>query len=278
MTSLYPMKVSVWALITLFFLNVSVNSAQAQDALTIYKKAVDEINCATTKLLLAAYDRPATARKIKSCTYSEITGEVKTIEEKTIKGYKKLILDVANDINSYKNKIENPVEYSLYEDALANLTTETIENFSTACVKYRTEKNGVCQKLDKKVASLKSDFNKIKALALTNIKRETYNANNTATDNNNNEPVEEVRAIPSTSPETVTDNTTNQETNNITAVNNNEGERIVVKDSSKGTSMWYTLIIIVLAALVAWLYKGQTELKEQMEDIKMLLKILNKKK
>lgn len=255
----------------LFSLLFAYHFVLAQNQQDIYKRAIDEINCITIKTLLTSYDRPIAARMIQTCSYDNVTRAIEKVQENTIKGYKSLILETAQAINGYKNKVENPAEYSLYESALEEAQTLALRRYEEVCSKNKGANNSVCMQMEQKALKLQSELNGIVGAALPKIAKSTYKAPNST-------------AAPVEAQATETANSDNN--NNI---NNevpheeyaNNASPASTNSSGTGTSIWSMIsavIMLALIAAVAWLFKENNELKEKMDDINMLLKMLNQKK
>ncbi len=257
----------------------NVNALNQQE---VFFKAVDDINCVTQKLLLTGFDRPIAARNIKTCTYNEIAKELNVIQENQTKGYKQMFISLADNINSYKKKIDNPAEYSLYENALEDLSGYALDNFRGICEKFAKADNNICVKLDQKMLKLEVEINNIKDQSLSNISRYTYgetSGNRTSNVNTNtNTNTEVVRTTSKKSPDSKVyqEEQANQTPtlNNAAANNANDSNT----RSSAGTSWFALFMLLLLTAIAVWLYRENTRLKGRVEDVEVLLNMFNKKK
>lgn len=244
--------------ISLFFsINVSL-SAQGQQKL--YENAIDNINCATVKILLVGFDRPIAARNIKNCRYADIMSELNDVQENQTKGYKQRFIDLANGINTYKNKLKGKQKYSAYENALDQVSSLALKNFEQICKNFQTPDNNVCERLDQKQIKLQTDIQNIveqnlKAIsqyADENVETETVPTQTTS------EPTRTTNDTPTTNYSEETTNTQNE-----------------------GNAMLPMFLMIVLSLVIAaliWLYKQQAELKEKVEDLEILFRVLHEKK
>lgn len=243
----------------------------AQPQQDIYNRAIDEINCATVKTLLISYDRPVAARMIQTCSYDNIARALDKVQENTIKGYKKLIVETAQTINGYKSKVANPAEYSLYESALEEAQALALKRYEDVCSKNKGSNTTVCANMEQKALKLQSELNGIVSTALPKIAKQTYGGEKAAT----------------TTEKTAATNSENANVKKpieeIPRKEYSNGAQPEISNSSNGgSSNFWTLlhaaIILGLIAAVAWLFKENRELKEKMDDITMLLKVLNQKK
>jgi hypothetical protein len=251
----------------------SIYLTKAQTSQEVYSRAIDEINCTMTKTLLVSYDRPVAARMIQTCNYSSITNAIDKVQENTIKGYKKLIAEAAQNINAYKQKIPNPTEYSLYESTLEEAQTLALRQYEDVCGKNKGANSSVCAQMEQKALKLQSELNSIVGAALPKIAKQTYGNTGKQTAQAN------AAAETPTEKTTTREEVPRQEYNSETP--NNAAELSNDSSSSGGSSIWSMLsaiIIVALVAAVAWLFKENRELKEKMDDITMLLKMLNQKK
>lgn len=270
----------------------STLTLQAQQPQEIaYKKAIDEINCAMVRELLISYDRPVVARNLYDCSYNNISVQVNKIKENTIKGYKKLILDAASDINGYKTKVSNPAEYSLFETALSDAKSLAVKRFEQVCEKNKGANNSVCVDMDKRAVKLQSAINDIVNTALADIAKNTYGGENApkAGTPKTSEGATAGSASPKTDNNSNTSNAESSEEASMAAAEDkktatqtdNSAEDTGSGQRRGGSSFWGFLqaaLFIGLIAAVGWLYKENTELKEKLRDIEMLLKILNQRK
>lgn len=262
--------------ITLFVLICQLALA-AQGQNTFYEKAVDEINCYTTKALLYNFERSSVANKIgNNCTYPNITSETSKVKENVLQGYRQRILDNAAAINAYKQKIETSASPSEYEYLLRDLQSYAIASLGEVCKPYLGKSPNVCSNLNKDQITLQGDINHIIGQALKNIKNPTaaQASNNTATSTATGTTTQR----PAQSPETTTTN----RTRNISAENHTTADVPANNTNANNTTMGMTtvnaVLFITLFIVIAWLFKENQELREQIEDIKTLLKVLTKKK
>lgn len=248
----------------------ATQSAAAQPQQEVYTQTIDQINCATVKTLLISYDRPVAARMVQPCNYDNILRAINTVQENTIKGYKKMILETAQSINSYKSKVTNPAEYSLYESALEEVQALALRRYEEVCSKNKGANATVCTNMEQKSLKLQSEINSLVQDALPKISQQTYGGGKSAQ-----------KAEPS-KPKSRTDNTTATEDVPRSEYSNGaQPETTEQAGSSSGSRLWVSLQALVLLGLIAaviWLFKENRELKEKMDDIAMLLKMLNQKK
>ncbi|OWY22921.1 hypothetical protein B6N25_05805 [Sphingobacteriales bacterium TSM_CSS] len=240
----------------------------AQQQITDYKQAVDDVNCVLAKKMLISFERASLARGIKDCTYEAVVKEVRKVQENKTKGYKQDILDILSKVNNYKTKVDNPSEYVLFETTLDNLATLAVQSYSDLCDKYAKSGNSICKDFNQTSASLEQEVAVIVNNALLEIGQNTYGGEKAKTRPAPDKP----------QPRTVEPAETG------TANQANDGQVTEVSDSSKpGTgaslaSVISTIVLVLLIAAVGWLYKEQQELKEQLEDIKMMLRVFNQKR
>ncbi len=264
------------ALLSLMCTTTTLQAQQPQEV--AYRKAIDEINCAMVRELLISYDRPVLARNLYDCSYQNITTQIGKIKENTIKGYKKMITDAASDINNYKTKVSNPAEYSLFETALSDAKSLAVKRFEEVCSKNKGVNNSVCIDMDKRAIKLQSSINDVMNNALSEIAKNTYGGEKAPKASPPKTSQEAAAVEDKDSPthqesaETAPDNSTNT----TTAASNNSSQ-----STGRSSNFWGILqaaLFIGLIAAVGWLYKENTELKEKLHDIEMLLKILNQRK
>lgn len=257
------------SIFTLLFLLTSIaTSVQAQVQMDIYHKAIEDINCATIKLLLIGYDRPIASRSIKSCSYDAIEKEVKKVNENQIRGYKTLFLKLAAEINAYKGKIDNPSEYSHFASSLEEVSTYAVQQFRAICQKHQAVSNRICVRLDQKVLQLEGDINDIANTALTEISQHTFGAGKP-------KPIK-VETPKTTNPNTET--STNTETEVEAEAETTDSDEDSTKPTkSGGTSLIVVFILILLIGAVAWLFKENYLLREELADLKLLLKALSQR-
>lgn len=244
-----------------FFVSFVVYAENNQQ---IYDHAIDDINCKTTKLLLSLYKRAATARTISTCTYEEIQKGIGRVQENQLKGYKQKIAELSTTIDRYKTKTAANASPEDYEEKLTALNETILDKFRKICEEDRKATTEVCQELDVKLLGLQSDLSNITLQAITKMKTPVHSTA-TAT-----EPVanaETERAVGENAPPTTDNDVETQET----TTNSSSGG-----GSSFATTLLY-LLVLGLGAGLGYLYKETTELKEQVEDLKTLVNILNKK-
>ena len=252
------------SIFTLLFLLTSIaTSVQAQVQMDIYHKAIEDINCATIKLLLIGYDRPIASRSIKSCSYDAIEKEVKKVRENQIRGYKTLFLKLAAEVNAYKGKIDNPSEYSHFASSLEEVSTYAVQQFRAICQKHQAVSNRICVRLDQKVLQLEGDINDIANTALTEISQHTFGAGKP-------KPIK-VETPKTTNPDTETSTNTEAETTT------DSDEDSSKPTQSGGTSLIVVFILVLLIGAVAWLFKENYLLREELADLKLLLKALSQR-
>jgi hypothetical protein len=238
-----------------FSVNISL-SAQGQQKL--YENAIDNINCATIKILLVGFDRPIAARNIKNCKYADIMGELNDVQENQTKGYKQSFIDLANGINIYKNKLKGKQKYVAYENALDQVSSLALKNFEQICKNFQTPNNNICEKLDQKQIKLQTDIQNIVEQNLKAISQ--YSESN----------VEE---------EVVPQQTTTTETVNNTPVTNYQEAEPKTQNGESGVlSMFLMIILSLIIAAIVWMYKQHSDLKEKVEDLEILFKVLHEKK
>ena len=249
----------------LVLLLLQLNSFGQLSRFEAYSNAIDDINCATVKLLLVGYDRPVAANNIQTCSYNEVVSEVSKVQENEVKGYVNLFLDFSSTVNTYKSNIAEDASYDEFATALEGASNYASQQFQQICERYQTPTNSICVKLPEKVVTLESDLNTIVNRALAqmggNIDNAEYEEDPSTETENGGKRIAPI--IPSTeeytkdAPVTITK---------------------PLKKSTTGTSWIVILLLILLIAAIAWLFKENHELKEEMEDLKMLLKILTQKK
>lgn len=227
----------------------------------IYTKAIDEINCKATKTLLSAYNRVAVARSIQTCTYDEIQLGIERVQENKLKGYKQKIADLSTEIDAYKKKVSNSTNDKDYAAAFEELNDMVLSRFRKMCEQDQALAPEICVKLDAKVLGLQGDLNDISDESLKQIKR--YNTGEQSQSTATAPPKTPVAEKPNKAAEEVTQSST-------TSGNGN--------GIGGFTTTFVFLLIIGLAAVCGWLYKEVNDLKEQLEDLKTLVNILNKQK
>lgn len=240
----------------------------AQQQLADYKQAVDEVNCALAKKMLVSFERASLAKGIKDCTYEAVVKEVRKVQENKTKGYKQDILDILSKVNNYKTKVDNPSEYVLFETTLDNLAEYAVQSYADLCNEYAKPGNSICKDFNQASANLEQEVAGIVNSALNEIGKNTYGGEKAKT-----------RTVPDKPKPGKTEPAETGEQNQA-----NDGNIAEVSDNSTpGTgaslaSIISTIVLVLLIAAVGWLYKEQQELKEQLEDIKMMLRVLNQKK
>lgn len=245
-------------------------SAQAQVQVEVYKKAVDDINCTMAKKMLVSFERASFARNINDCRYETIVREIKKVQENRTKGYKQDILDMVSKVNNYKTKIDNPSEYVLFETTLDNLAAYTTDAYGSLCNKYAKPSNAICKDYKQSSTLLEQEVADIVYAALAEIGKNTYGGEKA-----------KQRTLPQKTAPATTENA--EETNEANDGNLSEsGGQTLTTPATNGTgglaSIISTIVLVLLIAAVGWLYKEQQELKEQLEDIKMMLRMFNQKK
>ena len=251
-------------LLSLLFLT---SSMKAQVQMDIYQTAIEDINCATIKLLLIGYDRPIASRSIKSCDFSSIEKEVKKIRENQVRGYKSMFLKLAAEINAYKGKIENPSEYAHFASSLEEVSTYAVQQFRATCQKHQRISSRVCVRLDQKVLQLEGDINDIANTALTKISQHTFGVSKP-------KPIK-IQTPKTTNPQEETSTPIAEEETEVI-----DSEEVAEKKSNSGggTSILVVIILTLLVGSVAWLFKENYLLKEELADLKLLLKALNQRR
>lgn len=245
-------------LLACFSIALSSFGQKQQD---IYSKTIDEINCKATKTLLGAYNRAVAARSIQICTYDEIQLGVERVQENKLKGYKQKIADLAAEIDSYKNKVSDTQSDKAYAAAFEELNDMILNRFRKMCEQDQAVAPEVCPNLDSKVLSLQGDLNDLSDESLKQIKRYTTGEKTQST---------KPKSETTTKPET---------TNTATKATEDTTEESADSSGMGGfTTTFVFLLIIALAAVCGWLYKEVNDLKEQVEDLKTLVNILNKQK
>lgn len=260
--------------ITLLFLLLGIGSFKSygQPQQDIYQKTIDDINCAAIKLLLIGFDRPVAAKGINHCRYEIITTEVKKVKENQVKGYKAHFLKLAEGINAYKTKIDNPSEYLLYENTLEEVSVYAVNQFRSICRKYQAPNNTVCVRLSQKALQLEGEVNDLINKSLAKIGEHTYGGEKAK--ERSLKPPPPLPAVEKEAP------TTPNEPLTIPAEKAEEVASLSkeVPQAKGGNSVLFTIILVLLIASVAWLYKENYELRDEIEEIKELLKLINKKK
>ncbi len=259
------MKIFSAIFILLTIMTVGSQSVQAQVQMDIYRKAIEDINCTTVKLLLVGFDRPIAARNIKNCDYKSIEKEVKKIQENQVRGYKSLFLKLTAEISSYKGKIDNPSEYAHFASALEEVSTYTVQQFRATCKKHQRPNNRVCVRLDQKVLQLEGDINDIANTALTKISQHTFGVGKP-------KPIKVETPKNETTDSEPTTSTTSEDSSNETEVAETPSNR-----KSSGTSMFVVFILVLLTGGVVWLFKENYLMKEEIADLKLLLKALSQR-
>lgn len=267
-------------IIVLFFLGIStyglpITYAQNTQAIDIYKKAIDDVNCLAIKNLLIGYDRPIAANNIKDCTYLNIRKEIKKVKENQIKGYKVLFLNLAEEINNYKRRIENPEEYSIYANRLEELSSLTTRQFKSVCEKHKTPDNTICVNLSKKVLTLEGQINDIVNKALEQIAARTFRDGKPP----------EIYTPPkraSESPEqeaSVGQEASSAQTSSSPPAYRNEPQQPQQSTVASNSISWLTwLVILILIVSLIWLARKQAKLKEKIEDLEMLSNVRSQRK
>lgn len=248
-----------------------------------YQQAVDKINCLTIKTLLISYDRPNTARSIETCNFAEVKRGIDKVQENKIKGYKKMFADLANEINGYKNKVANPEEYTLFESSLEELQTLAVRRFEEICEKNKGANNSVCDDMAQRGIKLETEIEHIVGEALAEIGKHTYGGEKAAQRKRTPPPPAEPEKSASNDHEVAAENAPENDTAEPTPETGITPATSTGSSSSSGgsTGIWsvlQTILIVLLMGAVAWLFKENYELKEKMEDIRLLLKILNQRK
>ncbi|MEZ4883104.1 MAG: hypothetical protein R3E32_00115 [Chitinophagales bacterium] len=246
--------------VCIVFISLATPLLHAQVQIEIYNKAIEDINCSTIKLLLIGYDRPLAARNIKDCNYDSIEKEVNKVKENQVRGYKTMFLKLSAEINAYKGKVENPSEYSHFANALEEVSTYAVQQFRATCQKHQQISNRVCVRLDQKVLQLEGEINDIANNALTEISKHTFGVS---------------KPIKVTTPKTT--NTASETSTEAVTTANNDEVTPTKPSSGGGTSLIVVFILIVLVGAVGWLFKENYLIKEELADLKLLLKALNQR-
>ncbi len=249
--------------------------AQSQEQ--AYYKAVDRINCEASRLILKGFDRPAAARSIQTCRYTEILTQINGIQENKVTGYKARIAEMATGINDYKGRVSSDSGYRQIEETLIDLKEYTLEQFRSICQDYKHPDNKICQNLDQKVLTLESTINSITNNALSNLTNDTVGG--TAQNEVASKPVaddEEEGGLFSRFKKKETPTATVDPSLTRRNTTTNSGSSAVVGDSSN--SLFMTIILVLLILAVGWLFKENYELKQQVEDLKVLLKTFTQRR
>lgn len=258
-------------LLLIIALSFYANLLRAQNQTETYQKAIDQINCATAKKMLTSFERAFLAKNITDCRYETIVREVKKIQENQTKGYKQDILNITSKINDRKNSIENPSEYVVFETSLDDLALYVEEQYAALCGKYRKPTNNVCKDYEKSNQQLQQEISNIVNKALVQIGKNTYGGEK-AKDRQPLPPPTSTTGI-ATPSET---ESTNQPTTATPTSATPDKTRTSGSDNNLA-ALISTIVLVLLIAAVGWLYKEQQELKEQLEDIRMMLKVYNRK-
>lgn len=262
-------SIRLQSIVVLLLLGVSFYS-KAQPQVAVYQQTIDEINCTTLKLLLVSYDRPVAARSIQPCEYGEIVYEVKKVKENKLKGYKTMFLALAKDIEAFKKKATAEDNYATYAGQLEAVSNYSVQRFREICQTHQAPTNKVCQKLAQKSITLQATLNKLVNDALAKISEHVPSDGKPATRTTIAPPPTEP-APEKTEPATLTnDNETQQYQEPVSQTYNKSTK-------SSSSSLIMNLVIFILVLAVGWLYKENYELKEEVQDIKMLLKALTKR-
>ncbi|MGB1207299.1 MAG: hypothetical protein ACPG5B_16750 [Chitinophagales bacterium] len=232
----------------------------AQSQQKLYENAIDNINCATTKILLIGFDRPVAARNIKNCKYNDILAELNDVQENQTKGYKQSFIDLANAINAYKTKLRGKQKYVAYENALDQVGSLALKNFEQVCKNFQMPDNNICEKLDQKQIKLQTD---IQNIVEQNLKAISQYAENGGAEETTPEPAN------TSTPEPTNDVPVTNYSDNETTTKNNENDMLPI---------FLMLILSLVVAAILWLYRQQMVLKEKVEDLEMLFKVLHEKK
>lgn len=249
--------------VLILFLFFASTAMQAQVQMDIYHKAIEDINCATIKLLLIGYDRPIASRSIKSCNFEAIEKEVKKVQENQVRGYKSMFLKLAAEINAYKGKIDNPSEYAHFASALEEVSTYSVQQFRATCQKHQAINSRICVRLDQKVLQLEGDINDIANTALTKISQHTFGVGKPKTI--------KVETPKTTNPDVETSTNTEVETADVEDIEENNTSK------SGGTSLFVVFILLALIIAVGWLFKENYLIREELADLKLLLKALSQR-
>lgn len=256
----FPLYYIMRILLVLLLNTLLTVSLFAQKQLDEYAKAVDEINCKTTKMLLASYNRSVAARSIMSCNYDDIKAGIDKVQENKLKGYKEKIAQLSSDIEGYKSKVSNTRQYDSFSNALDDLNNMVLGRCRKMCEADQALAPEVCPKLDEKMLGLQADLDDVAAKALNKIKRATSGGGNDDSERN---------TAPAAPQPAAKHEATATPTTDDSAANGS---------SSGFTTTLIFLMIIALAAVCGWLYKEMSDLKEQVEDLKTLVNILNKQR
>ena len=255
----------------------SSSSILAQAQQDAYHNAIDNINCATIKMLLIGFDRPGAASKIKKCRFDEIINEVKQIKENQVKGYRQDILNVADNIEGYKDDIENPGEYVLYENALDEAGVYAISQFKKVCGTYQAKSSSICENMDRKILRLQGDINSYIDQALANISQHTYGGNKKSpAKKQTNQATAKEENKEDTKQQVASQKTKKEE---ALPVSGDIDEKSKTEKSRGGGLSWLTRLFLLAMLLgMGYLYFQNRKLKEQIEDVRMLIKMLTQKK
>ena len=244
---------------TLFATNVQV---LAQTQKKLYDKAIDDINCTVIKLLLVSYDRPALARNISNCTHANIVKEVRKVRENQVRGYRDMFLKLSNEINGYKTSVAGN-SVSDYANSLEEASGYALSQFRKICQTHQAPNNKVCFRLEQKVLTLESDFNNIVSETIGKMGGQTRP---------NEPPPNQPAARPQTN------HTTDNDSPPAAAAENDTPIFQSVPQKSTRISLLVAFVLIALIAAVAWLFKEVMDLKEELADLKLLLKTLTQRK
>ncbi len=242
----------------------------------VYNNTVDQINCEVSRLLLRSFDRPVAARNIQDCRFASVLQEVQRVKENKVIGYRDDIISIISAINNFKSKVGADDNLQYVEDVLQDVKDFSLDNFQQICTNYKQRDNRICQDMQQKAFKLENQINAIIDQSLVKMGQAstaTTTSNNTNVGTTVTEPVPVVeeeessgwffnrkKSADNTSTETVT--YTNEDTSN----------------SSGGTSWFITIILALLTIAVGWLFKENYDLKEEVGDLKKLLKTFTQRR
>ena len=253
---IFKKHIQALMILALLLFGTNINLV-AQDQQKLYENAIDNINCATVKILLVGFDRPVAARNIKNCKYADIMAELNDVQENETKGYKQSFLDLANGINTYKGKLKGKQKYAAYENALDQVSSLALKNFEQICKNFQMPDNNICEKLDQKQIKLQTD--------IQNIVEQNLKAISQYAENN----VEE---------ETLAERTTIETTTDTPITNYSEDQPNTQNKENSMLPIFLMILLLIVIAAIIWMYKRQLELKEKVEDLEILFRVLHEKK
>lgn len=256
----------------IFLLTVTFSlQLQAQTRQQVFHRSIDQINCEISRLLLRSFDRPVAARNIQNCQFAAILQEVQRVKENKITGYKDDIIHIITSINNFKGKVGPEEDAQYINEVLQDVKDFSLDNFQQICTNYKRSDNRICQDLQQKHFKLENQINALINQSSTQIAQAAPSSASIPPTN-----------VAQTAPAPVEEEESTgwfgrRKSNDETA--NTYAPSVEEDSSSSGKTSWFTTIILSLLTIaVGWLFKENYDLKEEVSDLKNLLKTFTQRR